>query len=85
MRAWVLYSVVRLGIFAAAFGLLYWLLPDFWWLAAICAALISLSISYIFLARLREKVTRDLAARAEARQAGKPTDPDVAAEDAESE
>lgn len=84
MRAWVLYSLLRLGIFAAAFALLYWLLPQsLWWLAAICAALIALSLSYIFLGRLRDRVTTDLAERAAARRAGR-ADPDAEAEDAES-
>lgn len=86
MRSWVLYSLVRLGIFAATFAILYWLLPEgLWWLSAICAALIALSLSYIFLARLREKVTADLAVRAERRRASRPADPDAVAEDAQAD
>ena len=86
VRSWVVYSLVRIGIFAAAFALLYWLLPpDLWWLSAICAALIALSLSYIFLAKLRDRVTADLAARAERRRAGRAADPDAAAEDAQSD
>lgn len=82
VRSWVIYSLVRVGIFAATFVLLYWLLPaDLWWLAAICAALIALSLSYIFLAKLRNRVSADLAARAERRRAIRPADPDAAAED----
>jgi len=84
VRSWVVYSLVRIGIFAAAFALLYWLLPQgLWWLAAICAALIALSLSYIFLAGLRERVTADLAARAQRRRAGRSDDPDAAAEDSD--
>jgi len=84
VRAWVIYSLLRLGLFAAAFALLYWLLPpDLWWLAAICAALIALSISYIFFSGLRARVTEDLAKRTRQREP-KPADPDAAAEDLES-
>ncbi|MBO9577713.1 MAG: DUF4229 domain-containing protein [Microbacteriaceae bacterium] len=84
MRAWVVYSLLRIGLFAGAFALLYWLLPqNLWWLAAICAALVALSLSYIFLGRLRERVTADLAERAAARKAGMSEDPDADAEDRE--
>ena len=86
MRAWVLYSLVRLAIFAAVFGLLFWLLPqNLWWLSAICAALIALSLSYIFLGRLRARVTSDLQARSERRRAGRPDDPDAEVEDREAD
>lgn len=82
MRAWILYSIVRLAGFAAVFALLFWLLPqDLWWLSAICAALIALSLSYIFLGRLRTRVTSDLLARSERRRAGGPADPDAEIED----
>ncbi len=82
MRAWVLYSLLRLGFFAVAFALLYWLLPpDLWWLAAVCAALIALSISYIFLGGLRARVAEDLAKRTKTTKPRKPADPDAAAED----
>jgi len=86
VRTWILYSVIRLGIFAAVFALLLWLLGALlWWLAAVCAALIALSISYIALGRLRARMTADLAARAEQRRSAKRVDPDADAEDAESE
>ncbi len=82
MRAWVIYSLLRVGIFAAVFALLYWLLsPEFWWLSAICAALIALSISYIFLGGLRTRVAEDLAKRTKRSGRQKPADPDAAAED----
>lgn len=86
MRSWVLYSIVRLGIFVAAFAILYWLLPEgLWWLSAVCAALIALSLSYIFLAKLRERVAADLSVRAERRRADHPADPDATAEDAQTD
>lgn len=85
MRSWVIYSLVRLALFVGAFLLLYWLLPpDLWWLSAICAALIALSLSYIFLAGLRDRVGADLAARAERRRHRR-EDPDAAAEDAQAD
>lgn len=84
MRAWVVYSVIRIGIFAAAFALLLWLLgAQLWWLAGICAALIALCISYIALGRLRARMTEDLAAAAQRRRSAQRADPDAAAEDAE--
>lgn len=82
MRPWLLYSLLRIGLFAVTLLLMWWLLGPswdaWWWLAAIFAALISLCISYIFFNGLRSKVVADLAARAEARRAN---DPDAAAED----
>lgn len=78
MRALLIYSIVRVGLFIVAFVLLYWLLPaNLWWLAAICSALISFSLSYIFFGGLRAKVAAEMSARR-----GRPaTDPDAAAED----
>lgn len=51
--AWIVYSALRLVLFAAPFALLYaigW--P--WWLAAVTAALVSVSLSVIFLQKPRE-------------------------------
>lgn len=72
----MLYSLVRVGIFAVAFGLLFALGIE-WWLAAIIAAVIGLCIAYIFFGKLRDAVALDIAAR-RARPAG---DADTAAED----
>ena len=81
MRSWILYSVIRIGIFAAAFALLFWLLGgEFWWLAAICAALIALCLSYIFLNGMRQRVAADLAARVH--RPAKRSDVDAEVEDA---
>jgi divalent metal cation (Fe/Co/Zn/Cd) transporter len=67
VRSWILYSLLRVGLFAVALLVLWWLLgpswDDWWWLAAIFAALIALCISYIFFGRLRERVVADLAER----------------------
>lgn len=84
MRAWLLYSLVRIGIFAAVFALLYVLLgPTLWWVAAIFAAVIALCISYIALGGLRGRVTGELAERAQARRSrtASTEDPDAAIED----
>lgn len=61
----VVYSVLRLAAFLVPFGLMM-LLPAFhelWWLAAVFAALIGLSISVLFLRRPLADVSQSLAAR----------------------
>jgi hypothetical protein len=62
VRAWVLYSLIRVGIIIAVFALLV-ALGIQWWLAAIVAAVIALCISYIFLGKLRGQVAADIAER----------------------
>ncbi len=80
MRTLVWYSIIRIGMFAAAFALLFWLLGgDFWWLAAICAAIIALCLSYIFLGAMRSRIAADLGARR--RKNPKPVDIDAEVED----
>lgn len=64
----VVYAVLRLAAFLVPFGLMM-LLPafhDLWWLAAIFAALIGLSISVLFLRRPLADAAQSLAARREA-------------------
>lgn len=61
MRPWIAYTLVRLGIFALFFAVLF-LLGLEWWLAAVLAALLGFFVSYIFFRRLREQVAADLAA-----------------------
>jgi hypothetical protein len=58
----VLYSVIRVGVFAVALALLL-LLPIPWWVAAVAAAIIGLCVSYIFFGELRGRVAADLVAR----------------------
>lgn len=77
MNPWVVYSLVRLGLFGAAFGVLQ-LLELYWLWAAILATVVSMAISYIAFAGLRDRVAQDLAAR----RARGPVDPDAADEDA---
>ncbi len=61
MRAWIIFTLVRVGIFAAIFALLLWLLgPDWWWVAAISAALMAAAISFLALDRLRQDAAASL-------------------------
>lgn len=92
VNPWIKYSLVRLGIFLAAFAVLYLALPAplesigivgfaTIVIAAVTAAVIALTVSYIFFAKLRDAVALDLAERRR-----KPVaDPDAAAEDAAAE
>ncbi|MBF4613655.1 DUF4229 domain-containing protein [Curtobacterium sp. VKM Ac-1376] len=63
MKAWLLYTLARLGIFAAALVLLLLLTPMPWYWATIVAALVGLLVSYIALSRLRTQVALSLANR----------------------
>lgn len=64
-RSALVYSVLRLAAFLVPFGLLM-LLPimrEYYWLAAIFAALIGLSLSVLFLRRPLDEMTAGMAAR----------------------
>lgn len=58
----MLYSLVRVAIFAVVLFVLVALTVPLW-LAAIVAAIIGLCVSYIFFGKLRNAVAADLAAR----------------------
>jgi membrane protein implicated in regulation of membrane protease activity len=60
MRPWIAYTLVRLGLFAVFFALLY-LLGVPWWLAAILAAALGFLIAYIFFRGLRARMATELA------------------------
>ncbi|MET4640022.1 DUF4229 domain-containing protein [Mycetocola sp. 2940] len=77
----VTYSVLRLLTFAVPLTVLL-LLGIEPWIATILAALIGLSVSYIFLRTPREAVSRDLY---ELRHGAKPVAADESAEDAVSD
>ena len=79
MRAWLLFTAVRLLAFVAPFALLYALNVP-WWIAAIGAAVIGFCVSYIFLAPLRERAAVQLA---EARAKGPKQGRDELAEDSD--
>ncbi|MGG7307819.1 DUF4229 domain-containing protein [Curtobacterium sp. AB451] len=63
MKAWLVYTLARLGIFAAVLALLLLLTPMTAAWATIVAALVALLISYIALPKLRGRVTESLANR----------------------
>lgn len=58
-RQWVLFSLIRVGIFAAALALLMSLRVNFV-LAAIAAAAIGFCFSYIFLSKPRDAVAKSI-------------------------
>ncbi len=60
MRPWIAYTLLRVGLFAAFFAVLFVLGLE-WWLAAIIAAALGFCVTYIFFRRLRERVAIDLA------------------------
>lgn len=77
MKAWLTYTLARLGIFAVVLAILLVIaLP--WPIATIGAALLSLLISYIALPKLRYRVATSLAER---REAGPDHDEDTDYED----
>jgi Zn-dependent protease with chaperone function len=80
MSQWILYSVIRIGLFALSFAILM-ALNIIWWASALLATLIAFSISYIFFVRQRDRLADDLAARV-GRKGTK--DADALAEDADS-
>ncbi len=84
VRSALVYTVLRLLAFLVPFGILM-LFPIFrelYWLAAIFAALIGLSLSLLFLRRPLDDVSGDLAARrAQRKQAASDEDAEDAADD----
>jgi hypothetical protein len=62
VKAWLLYTVVRLAIFAAVLAILM-LIGWQWYIATIVAALVGLLVSYIALPKLRYQVATSLATR----------------------
>lgn len=57
--AWIVYTVLRLAFFAAPFALLM-LIGWPWWLAAVTATLVAVSLSMIFLAKPREAAAESI-------------------------
>lgn len=64
-RSAIVYSVLRLLAFLVPFGILmlFPIMREYYWLAAIFAALIGLSLSVLFLRKPLEDVTSGLAER----------------------
>ncbi|QEO08819.1 DUF4229 domain-containing protein [Protaetiibacter larvae] len=73
MPAWIPYTLLRLALFGVTFIVL-WVLHLEYWLAAIVAAVVGLTVSYIFFPGLRNRVAEELAASRE-RRGGSPEGP----------
>ncbi|PUB30197.1 uncharacterized protein DUF4229 [Promicromonospora sp. AC04] len=82
----MIYTLLRLALFGAAFGLLY-LVGLRGWLLPIVAVVVALAVSYLTLSRPRDAATRWMADRAERRAAERAAAPrvdaDAAHEDAQ--
>ncbi|GAA1637357.1 DUF4229 domain-containing protein [Microbacterium flavum] len=65
VRSALVYTVLRLAAFLVPFGLMMLspLLREYYWLSAIFAALIGLSLSTLFLRRPLDDLSADLASR----------------------
>ncbi|KXC05244.1 DUF4229 domain-containing protein [Microbacterium hominis] len=76
VRSALVYSVLRLLVFVVPFGImmLFPVMREYYWLSAIFAALIGLSLSVLFLRRPLDDLTAGLAERRARRTA---TDEDV--------
>jgi 4-hydroxybenzoate polyprenyltransferase len=62
-RTWLLFSLIRIGLFAVVLAILLLLLSPGGtpaWISAVLAAIISLCISFIFLRRPREEAAKSL-------------------------
>ena len=84
-RSAIVYSVLRLLAFLVPFGILmlFPIMQEYYWLAAIFAALIGLSLSVLFLRKPLDDVTSGLAERrANARAAAGDEEAEDAAADA---
>ena len=77
---WLVYTLLRLAFFVVPFVVLM-LFNVTWWIAALLAAIIGLSSSYIFLARLRNRMSTALY-EARNRQKAAPPGADELHEDA---
>jgi len=67
-RYWLVYTVLRVLMFAVPFGLVVAVNADLWPLAAVIGAVVSFCGSYIFLRKQREAMAADLAAVAAGRR-----------------
>lgn len=69
MKPWVTYSLIRLGLFAGVLAILLLLnVPG--WIAAVAAALIGLSVAYIFFRPQRDALIESV-------RSSRPSDDDV--------
>lgn len=68
MKPWITYTLIRIGIFAAVFALLYGVLNVHWAISAAVAAVLGLSISYLFFRGQRDAAVASLAAKPKSAQ-----------------
>ncbi|MDF2508946.1 MAG: mechanosensitive ion channel protein MscS [Microbacterium sp.] len=76
----LVYTVLRLLAFLVPLAILWFFFPifrEYWWLAAIFAALIGMSISMLFLRRPLTDASVRLAERRESRASGSQADADA--------
>lgn len=87
IRSVVVYSVLRLLAFLVPFGIMmiFPVFQDLWWLAAVFAALIGLSLSILLLRRPLEDVSTGLYERGLEKRTPSLRELDADAEDAEAE
>lgn len=74
---WLLYTLIRLGLFAGVFTVLM-VLGQLWWVSAIFAMVISFAVSYLFFRDTRDALALDL----QERRTRGDIDPDADAENA---
>ena len=55
MKPWIVYSFLRLALFAAIFALLFGLLSFEPWIAAVIAAIAGLCLAYLFFRPQRDR------------------------------
>lgn len=72
MPAWIPYTLLRVALFGVTFAVVYGLLGNYPLpfmvaplIAAVAATLVSLSVTYIFFSRLRDRVSAEFAASRE--------------------
>lgn len=78
-RSAIVFSVLRLLAFLVPFGIMMLIpvLREYYWLSAIFAALIGLSLSVLFLRRPLDELSTGIARRRAAAKPETPTDEDV--------
>lgn|GEM_PF-786086 len=76
----LVYSVLRLLAFLVPLGILWFFFPifrEFWWLAALFAALIGISISLLFLRNPLSDASRAIYAKRAEKTGSAPSDEDI--------
>ena len=77
MKPWLLYSVIRVGLFAAVLAVLLVFTQTPPWLAAVIAAAFGLATAYLFFRPQRDQVTKTIQDRREGRTEASHDDEDA--------